>query len=315
MWQKPVALSAITGTFVWTDRAKEYLARSATHPVSRPLPRLPSCARPRPHHAPAAVVPVVLVVDAPHPPPPQPIIAPPPPPDHPPAQIELSLSDDTEMGSENSDRHGFEPNNPNVSDDAATSPYIDDTESTDTQACDTEMTDSFTDDGDGVAQHSFVGDLKDNPIHSFNDGDNSVYSANLPVPMQGDRLDSIAHLLHQLDIGMSRRQTIHHQLLVPPTSPHNDLPPSPPPNQPLPNPPSSAPPPSHQAAALPPPPPHSANPSLFGRHVLHSSIRPSQFLLLTFCEGARSCFIRHNGRGSNGWRKVFDSGFCMDKIS
>jgi len=111
-----------------------------------------------------------------------------------------------EMGdvfSDNGDRHRFESNYPNVSDDAATPPYIDDTQSTKTQTCDTEMTDSFIDNGDGFAEHSFVADLKDNPIHSFNDGDNSMYSANLPVPMQSDRLDSVSHLHDHLDIGIS----------------------------------------------------------------------------------------------------------------
>jgi len=211
MWQKPVALSAITGTYVWTDRAKKYLARSANHPVLRPLPRLPSCARPRPHHAPVPLIPVVppvLVVVAPHPPP-QPIFAPPPPHNHSPAQLEPSFSgdvhnppqtDDTEMEdifSDNGDGPGFEPNSPNVSDDAPTPPEIDDTDT------DIDMTESFADNGDGFAQHSFVGDSNDSPIHSFNDGDNSMYSANLPVPMWGDRLDSLAHLLHHLHIGMS----------------------------------------------------------------------------------------------------------------
>jgi len=39
--------------------------------------------------------------------------------------------------------------------------------------------------------------------HSVNDGDNSLYPADLPVPVQGDRLDSVARLLHQMDIGTS----------------------------------------------------------------------------------------------------------------
>jgi hypothetical protein len=152
---------------VWTDRAEKYHVRSANHPVSRPLPRLPSCARPRPRHAPGAVVPAVL---APHPPPPQPIIAPPHAPDHPPAQRELSLSDDsqtpphiedTEMTDaffDNGDGNGFESNdNLSVSDDAPIPPEIDDTEITEIDY-DTEMTESFTDDLDSVSDFQDYGD-------------------------------------------------------------------------------------------------------------------------------------------------------------
>ena len=208
---------------VCLDRSRQripYSDRSANHPVSR---RLPSRARPRPHPTPITTVPAVPVVHAVHavhaipvvvaPHPPQPIIAPPPPPHLPPAQRELIHSDDaqtpphnedTKMShvfSDNDDGHGFDSNYyPNLSDDAPTPPEIDDT---DTENSDTDMTESFADNGDGFAQQGFVEDMEDYQTHSLSDGDNSMYPTNLPVPKQGDGLDSVAHLLHQLDIDMS----------------------------------------------------------------------------------------------------------------
>ena len=107
-----------------------------------------------------------------------------------------------DLFSDNGDGPGFESNYyPNISDDAPTPLEIDDT---DTEEYDTDMTESFADNGDGFAQHGFVEDKEDYQTHWLNDGYNSMYPANLPVPLHGNPLDSVGPLLHwHLDNGMS----------------------------------------------------------------------------------------------------------------
>jgi hypothetical protein len=171
--------------------------------------RLPSCARHRPYHAQLPLIPVVpalLALDAPHPPP-QPIFAPPPPPDHPPVTISDDpqsppQSDDTEMGEfffDIGDGGGFESDYyTNDSDEGPTPPEIDDT---DTEEYDTAMTENFTDKGE-ASQHGFVEDKDYYQNHWLNEGYNSMYPANFPVPVDGSPLDSVGTLLHHMDIGM-----------------------------------------------------------------------------------------------------------------